>query len=252
MGNSQRRSCRNPSIACQFRRIWPLPCCGGTPWRRYRRDGAGLAVRRLGPGAGALPALHPRDELPAADPAVVAPVRAADQRGCLGRRCSAAPSRGSTTKPRPSSRACAAPGSFAPTRPRCGSTAGPVGTGCSRTTRTVIHVNRPSRGRAVVAGGAGRAPAGDLGVRPLERPARPCRPLAGLYGAPAARPGRLSRRAPKPVLRLLGRSQSAWRVSLLAQMAIMAADEIRQGTGVPHLDFVASLACTMPNKGSSP
>src|SRR4051794_25718722 len=37
-------------------------------------------------------------------------------------------------------------------------------------------------------GGAGRAPAGDLGVRPPRRPARARRPVAGLPGAPVARP----------------------------------------------------------------
>ena len=50
-------------------------------------------------------------------------------------RCSGAPSRGSTTRPPPSSPACGAPGSSAPTRPRCGSTAGRTGTGCSGTSR---------------------------------------------------------------------------------------------------------------------
>jgi hypothetical protein len=49
------------------------------------RHGGGRAVRPVGPGAGALPALHPRHQRPAADPAVLAPVRVGDQRGRLGR-----------------------------------------------------------------------------------------------------------------------------------------------------------------------
>src|SRR5215212_9183560 len=98
-------------------------------------DGAGHAVRCLDPGAGALPALYPRHQLSAADPAVPAPVsrcRSARERWT---RCSGAPSRGLTTRPPPSSLACAVPGWSVPTRPRCASMAGPAGTGCSRTRR---------------------------------------------------------------------------------------------------------------------
>src|SRR3954465_4841222 len=73
-----------------------------------------------------------------------------------------------------------------------------------RNEQVVIHVIRPSRGRAGGGGdprhpaeprrgggggGAGRAPPADLGVRPLRRPARARRHLAGLPGDPAARPG---------------------------------------------------------------
>lgn len=59
----------------------PLPVL----WRHdpgagARGPGGRLAVRPVDPGAGALPALHPRHQLPAADPAVPAPVGAADQR----------------------------------------------------------------------------------------------------------------------------------------------------------------------------
>ena len=58
-----------------------------------------------------------------------------------------------------------------------------------RNDEVVIHVVRPSRGRAVVREVLGGHRPEILGVRPLRRPARPCRPLAGLPGAPVARPG---------------------------------------------------------------
>ena len=50
-----------------------------------RGAGARLAVQPEHHGTGDLPALHPRDQLPAADPAVPEPVRAGDQRGGTGR-----------------------------------------------------------------------------------------------------------------------------------------------------------------------
>jgi transposase len=49
--------------------------------------------------------------------------------------CSSVPGRASTTNWPPSLPGCAARALSALMRPRCGSTAGPIGTGCSRTTR---------------------------------------------------------------------------------------------------------------------
>ena len=75
-----------PVVTRVERYLGRCPCCGGTtlaPVPEGLEEGSPFGVDDR--GAGDLPALHPRHQLPAADPAVPAPVRAHDQRGRLGR-----------------------------------------------------------------------------------------------------------------------------------------------------------------------
>ena len=95
------------------------------PWRRCPRGWTGHAVQQQRPGAGDLPALRARHQLPAADPPMfVQLVRAHDQRGRLGRHVSAGqaiprrPGRRHSRPPAPGSRH-----RFRRDHPRCGSRA---------------------------------------------------------------------------------------------------------------------------------
>src|SRR5215213_4913665 len=148
----------------------PLPVLRrGHPGAGPGRDGGGLALRRLDPGAGALPA---------ADPAVPAPVRAADQRGRLG--CLVPPRRAAVRRrsrrdPRP---ATPRPGGLLRRDHGAGRRPDLLEPGVpERRGGDPRHPAEPRPGGG--GGGAGRAPAGDPGVRPLRRPARPRRPATG-------------------------------------------------------------------------
>src|SRR4051794_15264446 len=120
------------------------------PGARARGPGGRLALRGLDPGAGALPALHPRHQLPAADPALPAPVRAADQRRRLGRpvppRQAAVRGRGRRHPRPPAPR----PGGLLRRDHGAGRRPDLLGLGVPEH-EVAIHVIRPSRGRAVVA-----------------------------------------------------------------------------------------------------
>ena len=167
------------------------------PGAGARGPGRGLAVRPVDPGAGALPALHPRHQLPAADPAVPAPVRAQDQRGRLGRDVPAGQAalrrrgRRHPRPPTPRARRLFRRDHGARRRPD------PLGLGVpERAGGDPRHPAEPRPGGG--GGGAGRASPAGLGLRPVRRPARPRRRLAGLPGAPVARPALRHRGGRRP------------------------------------------------------